>query len=514
MTVRARSVRRRLAPWVAALVAAVVGDSTAAAVAQVVAPAAGIVPLSTRPAKADTSAADTASTLAFGDLARQVLATHPIARQARLGADQARSDVLIARGAFDPTLTATLDQKTFTGVQYYNYATAEAKVPLPYLGSDVKLAYERAVGQRIAADRYTPKNGIFKLGIGVPLGQRIFTDERRTALAQARALADVAEGERQGALNKLLFSVAKSYAAWFQADRVRAIAREGVDLAEFRLRAVRARVQRGEAPPIDTVEANLEVQRRTVARYEADQAYYAASLDVSNYLWDDRVQPVDLAPDARPTARGLEATPVDSTRLAGWLQAATDRHPEVVKANAKVDQAAAGRSLAQQAVIPFAELSLNSVAPRTNFPGLTESSRFDRNYTLGGTFKTPLLFMKERGKLNQADQKLESQRLEEVRVRRSVALDVRQAVNDLATLVRVIDMQRLAVAQARQLLRGEVRRFEQGESSLLYVNIRERYVLEASQKLAELEAKYVGTRAGLAVAVGDPSIAPGVRASR
>lgn len=514
MTLRDRA---RRASIMSTLLAALAGAATAPAGAQTTAPAAPPGTAAARPpasALAAVAPADSGPALAFADFARQVLATHPVARQARLGADQARADVLIARGAFDPTLTATLDQKTYNGSQYYNYATAEAKLPIPYVGSDVKLSYERAVGQRIAADRYTPRNGIFKLGFGVPLGQRVFTDERRAALTQARALAEVAEGERQGALNKLLFSAAKDYAAWYQADRVRGIAREGVELAEFRLGAVRARVQRGEAAPIDTVEARLEVQRRTVARYEADQAYYAAALDVSNYLWDDRAQPLELAAGARPTARGLEVAPVDSAQLPGWLRAAAARHPEVVKAEAKVDQAAAGRALAQQAVIPFAELSLNSIAPQTNFPGLTQSSRFDRNYALGGTFKTPLFFMKERGKLAQSDQKLESQRLEEARVRRSVALDVRQAVNDLSTLVAVVDLQRLAVAQARQLLRGETRRFEQGESSLLYVNIRERYVLEAEQKLAELEAKYVGTRAGLAVAIGDPTSVAGLGAGR
>ncbi len=446
---------------------------------------------------------DSGRPLPFAEFAARVLATHPAARQARLGAEQARGAVLEARGAFDPTLSASLDQKAFLGSTYFNYLTAEAKVPLPVVGSDVKLAYERASGPRIAADRYTPRAGIFKLGLGVPLGQRVLTDERRNALAIARAQASVADGEQRASLNKLLLSAAKDYAAWYEASRVLAVAQEGVQLAEFRLVAVRARVARGEAAPIDTVEARLEVQRRLVARYEAERARYATALGVSAYLWDERASPIALPPDAAPTAAGLEPAPLDSAALPAWLRAAVERHPDVVKAEAKEEGAAAGRTFARQGVIPFAEVTLNSIAPQRDVGAL--ASPGGQSYALGGSFKSPLLFMKERGKLRQADAKLEAQELDVARARRDVELDVRATVNELSTLVAVLDVQRLAVSQASQLLRGEQRRFEQGESSLLVVNLRERAVLEARQKLAELEAKYIGTRAALGVAVGDLS---------
>nr|MBA2353752.1 hypothetical protein [Acidobacteriota bacterium] len=75
---------------------------------------------------------------------------------------------------------------------------------------------------------------------------------------------DVAAADQRAALNTLLQQAARDYAAWYEADRRRSVAREGVALAEFRLRGVGARVARGAAAPIDTVEGVLEVQRRTV----------------------------------------------------------------------------------------------------------------------------------------------------------------------------------------------------------------------------------------------------------
>jgi outer membrane protein TolC len=267
-------------------------------------------------------------------------------------------------------------------------------------------------------------------------------------------------------------------------------------------------VERGEAAAIDTVEALLEVQRRQVQRYEAEQVYYAAALDVTAYLWDADTRPVDLAAGTVPTARGLEPEPVDSTRLPRWLELAARRHPDVRKIVARVDQAEAQRLFVLQQAIPFAELSLNSVARQQDANLLARRDRLDNNYMLGGTLRTPVLFMKERGRFNIADQRLDQQRLEESRVRRDVELDVRQAVFDLSTINAVLDLQRLAVRQARQLLAGETRRFENGESQLLTVNLRERLVLEEELKLASLEAKYASARAELAVSLGAPAVLP------
>jgi outer membrane protein TolC len=475
-----------------------------AATAQLPAPTLPRVPAPVAPVR------DSMAALTFSTFYAQVLAAHPVARQARLARDQAREELRIARGAFDPTLSASLDQKTFGGTQYFNYVEAELKVPTP-VGSDVKLSYERAAGTYIARDRQTPASGLLKLGLSLPVGQRVLTDERRNALVQARALQSVAEADQRAALNKLLQQAAKDYATWYEADRRRAVAYEGVALAEFRLRAVRARVGRGEAAPIDTVEALLEVQRRTVQRYEAEQAYYGASLDVANHLWEagtdaSEARPMELAAGTVPSVQGLEAERVDSTQLPAWLQAAARRHPEVLKIAARVDQARAQRMFVMQQAIPFAELSLNALAPQTDARGLGRRGQVDNNYAVGGSVRSPLLFLKERGRFAMADQRLDQQTLEQARVGRVVELEVRQAVNDLATTYAVLELQRAAVRQARQLLAGEQRRFENGESQLLVVNLRERLVLDEALKLASLEAKYVASRAALAVALGQPGV--------
>ena len=434
-----------------------------------------------------------------------ILANHPVATQARLVADQARSDLRTAWGAFDPTVTASWDQKKFGGTSYYNYFDAELKIPLP-IGADVTVAFDRTMGRYFNPDRRTPSNGTIEAGISIPLGQRILTDERRNALQQARAARDAGEADRTAIVNKLLFSAAKDYGAWYESWRRRVIAQEGEALAEFRLQAVRRRVANGESAPIDTIEALLELQRREVTRFEAEASFYLASLDVTAYIWDDAGRPAPLPADAKPLLLGIEGVGIDSTRLGQLLDVATRRNPDLLKVQARVKQAEAQRLFSTQALLPLAEAKLAGLGANDSEQSFFDGERLDNNYKAGLVIKSPLLFLKETGRFASTGQRLDFQRLERDRLRREIEFDVRAAIFDLFNLERLRLRQVANVRNARLLRDAEQVRYENGEGTLLILNLRERLVLDESVKLAAVEAKVAGARAALAVATGDRTL--------
>ena len=434
-----------------------------------------------------------------------ILANHPVATQARLVADQARSDLRTAWGAFDPTVTASWDQKKFGGTSYYNYFDAELKIPLP-IGADVTVAFDRTMGRYFNPDRRTPSNGTIEAGISIPLGQRILPDERRNALQQARAARDAGEADRTAIVNKLLFSAAKDYGAWYESWRRRVIAQEGEALAEFRLQAVRRRVANGESAPIDTIEALLELQRREVTRFEAEASFYLASLDVTAYIWDDAGRPAPLPADAKPLLLGIEGVGIDSTRLGQLLDVATRRNPDLLKVQARVKQAEAQRLFSTQALLPLAEAKLAGLGANDSEQSFFDGERLDNNYKAGLVIKSPLLFLKETGRFASTGQRLDFQRLERDRLRREIEFDVRAAIFDLFNLERLRLRQVANVRNARLLRDAEQVRYENGEGTLLILNLRERLVLDESVKLAAVEAKVAGARAALAVATGDRTL--------
>ena len=285
-----------------------------------------------------TSRVGAQTPVTFARFQEQVAANHPVARQARLLAAQGQSALTEAWGAFEPTFALSVAQKAYKGQSYYTYVDAALKIPTP-IGSDLKLGFERAAGSRVNPDRYTPTSGLVTLGLSVPIGQRLITDERRTALAQARAAREIADAEQQGLINKLLLDAAKTFGNWYVASRKFDIAAQGVQLATFRRDAVVERLRRGDSPAIDTLEAALEVQRRAVAQAEAGNDLRTASLIAAGFLWDEGGRAVDLMPEQRPVLDGLTDTMVDTLRLDGWLDAVSQRHPDLRKAQGKVRSA-------------------------------------------------------------------------------------------------------------------------------------------------------------------------------
>ena len=454
-------------------------------------------------------APDSSRPLFFETYYRVVLANHPVVKQWRLLETIADGEVRQARGAFDPTLTAGWNRKSFDGTRYFDYREMGVKIPTA-LGLDLKIGYEQTGGTYIAPDRRTPAGGLLSAGISIPIGQRIVTDERRNALVQARALRDYAEGERASQVNKFLLAAAKIYGEWYESFRRRALVDEAVELADFRLRAVRRRVQLGDAAAIDTLEARVEWQRRRVQQLEATNDYRNASAVIEGMLWSDDGTPAALGATAVPSLEGLDAERVDSSRVAAWLSVAEQRHPAIRKLLAKVRQGESERRFAlQQRFVPAAELTYTPLADRTSgLSGLGDALGAWSDAKWGGTVSLPFLALKERGKFAAASGKLEQQRLELAVMRRDVGIAVMTASNDLAALDALLRLQRETVAQARLLRDGEQRKFDAGESSLFLVNTRERQVIDEEIKRIALEGKYVSARAALAVALGEPARLP------
>ncbi len=441
-----------------------------------------------------------AQTVDFASFYAQVRAHHPVARQARRLVDVADAERGVALGAFEPVLSATWNAKDLSGTRYEDRTNWKLTVPTP-VGVDVRVGYDRASGKYVDPSNTTPANGLWSAGVSIPLGQRLLTDERRTALATASALRDAAVGERDGALNKLLLTAAKDFATWTEAERRAEIAREGVRLALERSTAVRARVARGDAAAIDTLEAALEVERREVTRSEAEAQRFSARLAVSAHRWSADGAPDDLPVDARPLADALPAFRADADAQAAWLARAERTHPDLAKLSAKVRQSEAQRWLATQGLLPTLSLDLTSLAKDADALGQNGE---DRKAGVSG-YLAPLL-LKDRAKFSAAGAKLDRDRWELARVRREVGLAVRDAANTLTALDAQAERQARTVALARALRDGEQRRFEVGESSLLLVNLRERGLLDEELKLAALAAQRLAARAALAVAVGDPAM--------
>ncbi|MEI2719158.1 MAG: TolC family protein [Gemmatimonadales bacterium] len=446
-------------------------------------------------------------TLPLDSLRAAVAAHHPVARHAQELVRQADGAVLSATGAmFDPQLSVGWERKAFGDREYYNYLDAALKVPTP-LGIDIKLGLEKTSGQYFAPDRRTPPSGLLSLGLSMPIGQGIVTDRRRAELGAARAKRDGAAAARDELLNALLLEATSAWAEWYRAERLLAVAREGVALAEMRRGGIVARVARGDLAAIDTIEVRLEVVRRaaTLALAEADAI--AARARVATYLWDADGRPQSLDDRVLPGDMVHAALP-DSAWLARELPRALRDHPKVRKAEGDLGAAAAGRRQAVAELLPDLEGEVARLAERDGVVALSDFPSGAGNYKFGVRASTGLLLMKERGKAGEASAKGRIAELVLADLRRDIAAEAVAAAAAAQGAARAAGWQGEAVALARRLLDAEQRRFDAGESSLFLVNQRERGLLYETTKLADAEVKRIASTAKLATALGYPARLP------
>ncbi len=452
-------------------------------------------------------AADSGRVFTLTDMLTYVALRHPVARQAGLLPERALQEVRYARGLFDPAATSKYYGKTFKGKEYFHDWDTQLRVPVWY-GFEVKAGFERGTGTYVNPENFTSPAGLSYIGLSLPLAQGLLIDERRAAVRQAQALQGLAEAQRRGALNKLLLQAAKDYWDWSLNYRQLELRRQNVLLGDVRFRAVRQRVLFGDLAAIDSVEALGELQKRQAELSQARMEFGNATLVLSNYLWNEQQQPLNLPATARPQLLPGPADwrnlPPDSVAALAVL--AQQIHPELQKSRAKLSQLGVENRLLRNKLLPKLTLDYNLLQAGQPFspekPASLSGSYLENNYKLGVSFAYPLLLRQERAKLQLNRLKQQDTQLQLQQDTREIETGVQTVANSWQALREQLVLQQQVVQNAERLRQGEQTRFEIGESSVFLLNSREAKLLEARQKLSELQAKYAQTQATLRWAAG------------
>jgi outer membrane protein TolC len=445
----------------------------------------------------------------------RVIANHPLVRQAEAARRQADAELLVARGGFDPYVSAIWDTKRFKGIGYYDELDARIVLPTPW-GVDFKLGWERAAGQIINPERATPSEGLLSFGVMLPIGPRIVTDERRTALRQAEIAQDAADADRDAALARVVQGAARDWGLWAETERRAQITAEGVTLAAFRLEALRRRIATGDAAAIDSIEATAELRAREVQRLDARAAADAARLVAEAWLWR-----ADGTPDRFP-AGAVASTRAElgqeaelRERLGGeGLRYLVARHPFVQAATARWRQAEAARRLAAVNILPTASVELSGLAAGGSLGDVALPQLSGEETKFSGNVRLPLFPRREVGRLRSAEERTRALQQERERVRRDVEVEAQRALIELVTVDSQLVRQEVLVTLQQRLLDAEQQRFLAGESTLLIVNLRERTLLDERLRLAAMVARRARALGTLAIALGTPQLQAGETAQR
>ncbi|MBU6119834.1 TolC family protein [Hymenobacter siberiensis] len=450
---------------------------------------------------------DTARVFSLQNLADLVFANHPIVKQAALLSDEARSQVLQARGGFDPKLGADFYRKQFGGTDYYNNWGNELKIPLWPGGIDLKASYDRYVGTYVNPESRTSGQGLAGIGLSVPIGAGLLIDARRSTLRQARVLQGAAEAERVKQINEVWLQAAKDYWNWYYTFRQAALIEEGVALADRRFQGTVRRAQIGDQAPIDSVEAQITVQDRQVQAEQLRVDLQNARLILSNHLWTPAGQPAELPAYAIPQVPSLDS--VSRAELARLADFAAAQHPTLRKLEAKISQLGIEERYRREMLKPKLNVS-GVLLSQGNFyqSEVPAAYNFGRdNYKVGVDFAFPLFLRAERGKLQYTRIQLKEVALERQQSQRTIVTQVNTVFNTLRAYERQLALQAQTIANQRLLLQAELQKFELGESTIFLINARETKLIDLRIKQESLRASYEKSRAELYYYAGMQSLA-------
>lgn len=422
---------------------------------------------------------------------------HPVARQAGLQLEIGEARLLQARGGFDPKIEVDYDRKEFKGTEYYDILNSTFKIPTWY-GVELKANFEQNSGVYLNPQLTVPPDGLFSAGVSVDVGQGMFINERMAALRTARIFQEQSVAERDLMVNEVLYEASLAYFDWLEVYNEMAIYEGFLENATERYLGVKQNALLGEVPAIDTVEAKISIQNRTLELEQARVNLVKERLDVSNFLWLDNNVPVELQPNMVPD-RQLPAkidtildVPLDIP-----LEIVLENHPKLRSLEFKLRSLEIEQRLYRNNLLPEVNVEYNFLTPEPEFQTLTRA-----NYKAGVSLRIPLFLRKERGALRLANFKVQDAAFD-------IQLTERQIENKILGVYQELESYRLQNALAEEmvenyqvLLDAEERKMAFGESSLFLINTREIRLIEARLKLNELVIKFLDAKARLFQSLG------------
>ena len=430
-----------------------------------------------------SSTAQDSLKLSFQEYMDWVRQYHPIAIQADLNLRLGDMEVRQARGGFDPLIYGNLDRKDYKQSNYFNKREAGIVVPT-WMGVELTGVFEQNTGRFLNSENNVPTTGLLAAGASLNLGQGLVLDERRATLRKAQIFQQATEVERINFLNELNLQASDRYWRWSLAKENVDVLRECVDLAKFRFNAVKRFFQLGDQAAIDTVEAYTQLLNRQYRLQIAENTFFAATQEISTFLWDEDGNPMEL--NANVVPQGLYEEFNVSPDFES-LRFQVIRHPELRLADFELAGLNVERRLKTQQLLPVVKLKYNFLSE--SLSEFNPAPFFDNNYKWGVTFYTPLLLRKTRGALGLTKAKIEikqsSRDLKEFQLKTKLESEL----NNWNVLNKQVSTISQNVKSLEALLIGETRRFEIGESTLFLVNAREVAVIDSRLTLNDLASK-------------------------
>ncbi len=465
------------------------------------------------------------ASLTIEEVFARIELNHPLLRATGLERAQARARLVKALGAWEPKVRNELEYDRYQTYNLTNVAGAPNVLSAGYNDTFLKVAHpwgwelygglRNGFGDRSTIGGFNgipPQHVPGSPGVAIPQDMQGFTtmqvlmiggainlmrgfmvNEAYAEFQQAELAGPQAEVKVAQKRQDLYLAGAVQYWDWQVAVRQAEMVKRALAVAEERYGMVEGKSKAGAVAPIDVVEAREEVQRRREAAIAAQRKVEYEQYKLALFLWEND-GPVTPRSEWAPEFQGETPLPSEEDVAAFKVAAAEDR-PEV-------------RDLYIEAKLNNIELKLakNSLLPKLTIEGGPVTGAIywigGFSYRMGALLSMPLFNRGARGRVRHAEAEQERLIWKQAYTERQVQIEVD---NWLSAIVRARDRVKASTESlrlAKTLEEGERARFNMGATSVLFVNLRERAVVQAAYELYRAQADYAVARGGMLWARG------------
>lgn len=438
------------------------------------------------------------SGVSLEDVVSSVYRTYPLLDAALRGRDIADGEQLAAVGNYDLQFRGAAEHGP-TGF-YRTYRHRLGFEQPTYWGGQVFAGYRIGRGQFEPwyRERQTNDGGEFRAGVMVPLARNIDIDPLRAALWQANYGRQMAEPQIQRQLIMFVREATYAYWYWVGSGRKLRIQQTVLQLAVDRNEGLRRQVEEQLLDPPELEDNKRLIVSREAIVIDAARHLEQASYGLSLFLRDERgmaITPsVQQLPDF-PEVRSLGTDDLELDVRRALQNRPELRELELVRRHLEIDLAQATNEL-----LPAID---GVVAGSQDVGAPTSATRDKSQFELdAGLFvDVPVQRRRARGKQRISEGKIAQVNAQRQLAADQVVMEVQFAHAALNAAYQRIEKARESVTLAEYMAQVERRKFEEGESDLLLVNLREQQAAEAAEIEVNALLEYFGAQADLRAAL-------------
>jgi len=420
---------------------------------------------------------------------------HPLLHGSRTEKLDAQGKLLKAMGAFEPTLVNDWELERLvkdgqTKNVGFNDTLIQARHPWGVRGF---AGWRTGMGDVEVADLGVRRTNQPLLGIVLPLLRGLGTNPERGELEKSKLAEQEATLNIQQTRQDLYLGAATQFWKWVGSWKIVALQKEALDVAKARLHQLTRQAEAGAVAEFDVTEAHQEAQRRLENLIRSKREAEQEQIKLSLFTWNDNAL-LSFDRYSIPEFPSLDLS-IQQSRGAPETELAQQRRPEILQVSLEASRNNIDLGVAKNNFLP----DLQAEAEPTRKPG---EFVLGLGYRFGLQLSFPFLQRDATGQKLQLEAKAERLLwLQRYRVQQ-VALDIDNARSALDRAEERIQAASQSLTYARSLVKGERKRFQMGATNLLFVNLRERNVVEAEITFIQAQAEYQQAKAFYLWAIG------------